>query len=187
MISDDRTLDELCSAQPSFVERLGKGGIHVSLSTIAPVTSKRLAEQHRKYGVDYVAAPVFGRPEAAAAAKLWICASGPAAARKRIEPLLAVMGQRTFDLGDDVAAANVVKLCGNFLIAAALEAMAEAFTLAEKNGVAASAVADMLGATLFACPIYQGYSKLIIGGDFEDAKFRLSRPERRESRSADRR
>jgi 3-hydroxyisobutyrate dehydrogenase-like beta-hydroxyacid dehydrogenase len=173
MLSDDRALDEICSTQPSFVEKLGKGGVHVSLSTIAPATSKRLAAEHRKYGVDYVAAPVFGRPEAAAAAKLWICDSGPAAARKRIEPLLASLGQRTFDFGDDPGAANVVKLCGNFMIAGALEAMAEAYTLAEKNCVEAAGVAEMLGATLFACPIYQNYSKLIIGGDFETAKFRL--------------
>ncbi len=173
MVSDDRALDALCAAPPSFVEKLGKGGLHVSLSTIAPATSKRLAEEHRKYGVDYVAAPVFGRPEAAAAAKLWICASGPAAARERTRPLLASVGQRTFDFGEDVSAANVVKLCGNFMIAAALETMAEAFALAEKNGLDPAAVAEMLGATLFACPIYQNYGKLINAGKFEDAKFRL--------------
>ncbi|HKQ85496.1 MAG TPA: NAD(P)-dependent oxidoreductase [Candidatus Acidoferrales bacterium] len=173
MLADDRALDEVCSAQPSFVEKLGKGGLHVSLSTIAPATSKRLAQEHRKFGVDYVAAPVFGRPEAAAAARLWICASGPAVARERIRPLLASMGQRTFDFGEEVGAASVVKLCGNFMIAAALEGMAEAFALAEKNGVDPAAVAEMLGATLFACPIYQNYSKLINAGKFEDAKFRL--------------
>jgi 3-hydroxyisobutyrate dehydrogenase-like beta-hydroxyacid dehydrogenase len=173
MLSDDRALNTLCDAQPSFVERLGKGGLHVSLSTIAPATSTRLAEEHRKHGVAYVGAPVFGRPEAAAAAKLWICVSGPAAARERIRPLLATMGQRTFDFGEDPAAANVVKLCGNFMIASALEAMAEAFALAEKNGVDPASVADMLGATLFACPIYQNYGKLILANGFEDAKFRL--------------
>jgi len=174
MVSDDRALDELCSTQPSFVEKLGKGGVHVSLSTIAPATSKRLAGEHRKHGVDFIAAPVFGRPDAAAAAKLWICSSGPTEARKRIEPLLGVMGQHTFDFGDDPAAANVVKLCGNFMIAGALEAMAEAYTLAEKNGLQGAAVAEMLASTLFACPIYQGYSKLIIAGGFEDAKFRTA-------------
>lgn len=173
MVSDDRALDALCAEQPSFVEKLGKGGLHVSLSTIAPATSKRLAQQHRKYGVDYVAAPVFGRPEAAAAAKLWICVSGPTAARERIRPLLASMGQRTFDFGEEAVAANVVKLCGNFMIASALEGMAEAFALAEKNGVDPAAVAEMLGATLFACPIYQNYGKLINAGKFKDAKFRL--------------
>jgi 3-hydroxyisobutyrate dehydrogenase-like beta-hydroxyacid dehydrogenase len=174
MLSDDRALDELCAGQPSFVEKLGAGGVHVSLSTVAPATSKRLAAEHRKHGVDYVCAPVFGRPEAAAAAKLWICASGPAAARERVLPLLALLGQRTFDFGDDAGAAHVVKLCGNFLIASALEALAEAFTLAEKNGVDPAAVLQMIGDTLFACPVYQNYGKLIVGGNFETAKFRLA-------------
>jgi len=172
MVSDDRALEELCTA-PSFVEKLGPGGVHVSLSTIAPATAKKLAEEHRKLGVDYVASPVFGRPEAAAAAKLWICVSGPGASRERIRPLLASVGQRTFDFGEDAGAANVVKLCGNFMIAAALETMAEAFVLAEKNGVDPAGVADMLGATLFACPIYQGYGKFILQGEFEPARFRL--------------
>ncbi|HTZ76007.1 MAG TPA: NAD(P)-dependent oxidoreductase [Candidatus Aquilonibacter sp.] len=174
MVSDDRALEEICAAKPSFVERLGAGGVHVSLSTIAPATSKKLAEAHAKLGVDYVAAPVFGRPEAAAAAKLWICVSGPSASRERIRPLLASVGQRTFDFGEDAGAANIVKLCGNFMIASALETMAEAFALAEKNGVDPAGVADMLSATLFACPIYQGYGKFILQGDFEPARFRLA-------------
>jgi len=174
MVSDDRALDELCGAQPSFVECLGRGGIHVSLSTIAPATSKRLAEQHRQHGVDYVDAPVFGRPEAAKAARLWICASGPSEARERIRPLLAAMGQKTFDFGEEVGTANVVKLCGNFMIASAVEAMGEAFTLAEKNGADPAALAEMLTGTLFACPIYQNYSKLIVGGKFEPAGFRMA-------------
>ncbi len=174
MVSDDRALEELCRSKPSFVERLGAGGIHVSLSTIAPATAKKLAEEHRKLGVDYVASPVFGRPEAAAAAKLWICVSGPGQSRERIRPLLASVGQRTFDFGEDAGAANVVKLCGNFMIAAALETMGEVFALAEKNGVDPESVADMLGATLFACPIYQGYGKFILQGKFEPAKFRLA-------------
>jgi 3-hydroxyisobutyrate dehydrogenase-like beta-hydroxyacid dehydrogenase len=173
MLSDDRALEEVCSAQPSFVEKLGKGGVHVSLSTVSPATSKKLAAEHRKHGVDYVGSPVFGRPEAAAAAKLWICASGPAAARDRVRPLLAVIGQKTFDFGDDPGAAHVVKLCGNFLIGAALEAIAEALALAEKNGVDPAATASMLTETLFASPVYQGYSKLIVAAQFEDAKFRL--------------
>lgn len=174
MVSDDRALDELCGGDASFVEKLGPGGVHVSLSTIAPATSKRLAGEHKKYGVEYIASPVFGRPEAAAAAKLWICISGNAGARERARPLLAILGQGTFDFGDDPAAANVVKLCGNFMIAGALEAMAEVFALAEKNGVEPTAVSNMLASTLFACPIYQNYGKLIVEGKFEEAKFRLA-------------
>jgi 3-hydroxyisobutyrate dehydrogenase-like beta-hydroxyacid dehydrogenase len=173
MLADDRALEEVCNAQPSFVEKLGAGGIHVSASTIAPATGKRLVEQHRKFGVDYVASPVFGRPEAAAAAKLVVCDSGPAAARDRIRPLLSAIGQRTYEFGDDPVAAHVVKLCGNFMIFAAIEALCEALALAEKNGVDPGAVAEMLTNTLFACPIYQTYAKLILGGQPQDAKFRL--------------
>jgi 3-hydroxyisobutyrate dehydrogenase-like beta-hydroxyacid dehydrogenase len=174
MLSDDRALEEVCSAQPSFVEKLGTGGVHVSLSTIAPATAKQLAVEHRRHGVDYVGSPVFGRPEAAAAAKLWICTSGPAAARDRVRPLLAAIGQKTFDFGDDPGAAHVVKLCGNFLIAAAIEAIAESLALAEKNGVDPAATASMLTETLFASPVYQGYSRLVIAAHFEDANFRLA-------------
>jgi len=86
MLADDRAVEEVCFAEQSFVERLAPGGIHVSLSTISPVTARRLAERHVKYKVDYVASPVFGRPDAAAATKLWICNSGPAAAKKRVQP-----------------------------------------------------------------------------------------------------
>jgi 3-hydroxyisobutyrate dehydrogenase-like beta-hydroxyacid dehydrogenase len=174
MVADDRALDQVCTAEASFIETLGHGGVHVSLSTIAPATAKHLAEHHRKHGVDYVGSPVFGRPEAAAAKRLWICDSGPVAARERVRPLLAAIGQRTYEFGDDPAAAHVVKLCGNFMIAAALEALAETFALAEKNGVDPAAVSQMMGETLFACPIYQIYGKLIVDGQFEDAKFRLA-------------
>jgi 3-hydroxyisobutyrate dehydrogenase-like beta-hydroxyacid dehydrogenase len=174
MVSDDRALEELCAAQSSFVERLGPGGVHVSISTIAPATAKRLAAEHRRYGVDYVSAPVFGRPEAAAAAKLLVCVSGPPAARERVRPLLAAIGQGTIDYGEDPAAASVVKLCGNFLIASAIEALSEAFALAQKNGVDSATMGRMFGETLFGCPVYQNYGKLIVGGEFETAKFRLA-------------
>ena len=85
MVADDRALEDFCLATGSFVERLGAGGIHISLSTISPATSHRLAEHHAKHQVTYLASPVFGRPDAAAAAKLWICASGPAAAKEKRE------------------------------------------------------------------------------------------------------
>jgi 3-hydroxyisobutyrate dehydrogenase-like beta-hydroxyacid dehydrogenase len=173
VLSDDRALDEVCGAQPSFVERLGPGGVHISLSTIAPATAKRLAETHQKHGVAYVASPVFGRPDAAAAKRLWICISGPATARERIRPLLAAIGQDVSEFGEDPSAAHLVKVCGNFLIFAAIEAFAEALTLAEKDGVDPAALSKFLTETLFACPVYQNYGKVLVGGQFEDPKFRL--------------
>jgi 3-hydroxyisobutyrate dehydrogenase-like beta-hydroxyacid dehydrogenase len=174
MVADDRAIEELCLAPGSFVEKLGPGGIHISLSTIAPATARRLAEHHAKHKVEYVASPVFGRPEAAAAKKLWVCTSGHAAAKARVRPLLEAIGQGIFDFGEDAGAANVVKLCGNFMIAAAIETISEALALAEKNGVDKNAVADLFGKTLFACPVYQGYGKSIAAEKFEPAGFRLA-------------
>ena len=174
MVADDRALDELCTASPSFVEKLGRGGVHVSQSTISPATSKRLAEHHRQFGVEYVCAPVFGRPEAAAAAKLIVCVSGPAAARERVKPLFGAIGQGTYDYGDDVGAANVVKLCGNFTIAALIETIAEMCALAEKNGLDPGTVTSMLSSTLLNCPLYQNYSRILVAGDFQNPKFQLA-------------
>jgi len=174
MVANDQAIEEICLPAGSFVERLGSGGVHVSLSTIAPATAHRLVKHHAKYGVEYVASPVFGRPQAAAAKQLWVCFSGPAAAKKRVQPILAAIGQGIFDFGEGAGTANVVKLCGNFLIASAIEAMAESFALAEKNGANKHAVAEMFGKTLFACQVYQGYGKIIADEQFEPAGFRLA-------------
>jgi 3-hydroxyisobutyrate dehydrogenase-like beta-hydroxyacid dehydrogenase len=174
MVADDKALEELCLAPGSFVEKLGAGGIHISISTIAPTTAERLAGHHAKHHVEYVASPVFGRPEAAAAAKLWVCVSGAEAAKERVRPILAAISQGIFDFGTTISSANVVKLCGNFMIASAIETIAESLTLAEKNGIDKNAVAEMFGKTLFACPIYQGYGKQIAEQRFEPAGFRLA-------------
>jgi 3-hydroxyisobutyrate dehydrogenase-like beta-hydroxyacid dehydrogenase len=171
MLADDRALEQICFESPSFVERLGAGGIHISLSTISPATARRLAEHHAKFKVTYHGAPVFGRPEAAAAARLWVLLSGPAEAKKRVEPLLAAIGQGVFDFGADPGAANVVKLCGNFLIAATIEALAEMMTMAEKSGVPRKAVAEMIAKM---SPMYQGYADQIADLKFEPAGFRLA-------------
>ena len=171
MLADDRAVEELCLRAQSFVERLGPGGIHISLSTISPIAARHLAEHHAKFKVDYVASPVFGRPDAAAAAKLWICNSGPAAAKKRVQPILAPLGQGIFDFGEDAGAANVVKLCGNFLVAATIETLAEMLTLAEKSGVSKNAVAEMIGKL---SPLHSGYANQIVEQRFEPAGFRLT-------------
>jgi len=171
MLADDRALDDVCLPAGSFVERLGPGGIHISLSTISPDTSRRLAEHHAKFQVAYVASPVFGRPDAAAAKRLWICASGPAAAKQKAHPIQSAIGQGVFDIGEEVGAANVVKLCGNFLIAATIEALAELLTLAKKNGVPMKAVAELIGKF---SPLHYGYASQIAEQRFSPAGFRLA-------------
>src|SRR5262249_43467388 len=112
-LSNDQVLDEVIGANHELLRRLGRGGIHISTSTVAPESSRRLAEGHKPYGVTYLAAPVLGRPDAAAAAKLWIFLSGLAEAKERAQPVLRALGQGVFDLGEDPGAANLVKLACN--------------------------------------------------------------------------
>ena len=174
MLANDQALEDVVLGENGILEKLGSGGIHISMSTVSPTTAENLAQRHEQKGTHYLAAPVFGRPDAAAARKLWICLSGNGTAKERVLPLLNVLGQKVFDLGEQVGAANVVKLSGNFLIISAIEAMAEAFTLAEKNGIERSQVAELFGQTLFACPIYQNYGRMIAQEQYEPAGFKLA-------------
>jgi 3-hydroxyisobutyrate dehydrogenase-like beta-hydroxyacid dehydrogenase len=173
MLSDDRALEDIALGRDELVRSLGSGGVHVSMSTVSPALSRRLAEHHRRHGVSYLGAPVFGRPEAAAARKLWICVSGEQATKARAQPVLEALGQAVFDFGEDPGAAHVVKLAGNFMLAAAVEAMAEALTLAAKNGIDPARIVEVMGQTLFACPVYQNYGRALASRQYEPAGFRL--------------
>lgn len=161
MLTNDAAVEAVTFGDSGFGTALGTGGIHVSMSTIAPETSRHLAALHNEQQSYYVVAPVFGKPDAAAAQKLWIATSGPIEAKTRIQPLLNAMGQGIYDFGDDPGSANVVKLTGNFMFGAAIEAMGEAFTLAQKNGIPRTAVYEFFSETLFNCPVYKNYGKLI--------------------------
>lgn len=156
---DDASVEELVDSD-GFLDRLGAGGIHLSMSTVSPAAAKRLAARHAKHGSVYVEAPIFGRPEAAVARGLWIPYAGPAAAKARIEPVLTALGaQGVFDLGEQIGAATTAKLLGNFLIISAGRSMHEAVTMAEAGGVDANAVVAMLTQTLFNAPIYHGFAR----------------------------
>jgi 3-hydroxyisobutyrate dehydrogenase-like beta-hydroxyacid dehydrogenase len=172
-LADDRALEEVVLGPDSVASRLGGGGVHLSMSTIAPATARRLAAAHAERGAAYVAAPVFGRPDAAASGQLWIVTSGDATAKAVVRPVLETLGQGIHDFGDDPAAAHIVKLAGNFLIAAASEAMAEAYTLGEKGGLDRVQLAEFFGSTLFPSRIYQNYGKAIAEHRYEPAGFKL--------------
>lgn len=173
MLADDAAVREAMVGKHGILDKLGPGGIHVSMSTIAPATAGELAQLHDQRGSKYVAAPVFGRPDAAAAKKLWVCTSGDAGAKSRVRPVLEALGQGVVDFGDRVESANVLKLCGNFMVAAATEAMAEAFTLAEKAGVNKQAALELLCGGLFASPIYRNYGQSVADVSHDPAKFLL--------------
>ena len=172
MLADDAAVEALVTGE-MLAERLAPDGIHVSMSTVSPALTRKLAAYHAARGSVMVAAPVFGRPDAAKAKQLRICVSGPSDAKAQVQPILEAMGQGIFDFGEHPDAANVVKLAGNFMIAAALEAMGEALTMVRKNGVDPIATIEMLTKTLFAAPVYQGYGAAIAHGKFTPAGFRL--------------
>jgi 3-hydroxyisobutyrate dehydrogenase-like beta-hydroxyacid dehydrogenase len=173
MVTDDRALEDVALGANGLLDRLGDG-VHLSMSTIAPSTARRLASLDRRRGGAYVASPVFGKPDVAAQAKLWIVTSGDAAARTRVRPLQEAMSQRVFDFGDEPGAANVIKLAGNFLLGAAIEAMAEAFTLAQKYGVPRRQTYEFFTQTLFDCFVYRGYGDLVASEHYQPVGARPS-------------
>jgi 3-hydroxyisobutyrate dehydrogenase-like beta-hydroxyacid dehydrogenase len=143
------------------------------MSTISVALSARLNEAHTAAGQAYVAAPVFGRPEAAAAAKLLVVASGAPAEIEKCRALLEAVGQSLVVIGEQATSANVVKITGNFLIASVMESLGEAFALLKKSNVDAGQFLDLMTRSLFAAPIYQNYGKLILAESFDPPGFKL--------------
>ena len=171
MLSNDEAVESVTFGKDGIEHSLGTGAIHVSSSTISVALSERLAEAHAKAGQRFVSAPVFGRPDAAAAGKLFFVAAGEPAAVKAATPLFEVMGQQTFALSETPKAANLAKLSGNFLIASVIESLGEALALVAKGGINRRQYLEMLTSTLFNAPVYKTYGGLIAGGVFEPAGF----------------
>ncbi|HWF28694.1 MAG TPA: NAD(P)-dependent oxidoreductase [Mycobacterium sp.] len=171
MLSDDRAVEEVVFGENGVVASLAPGATHVSSSTISVALSERLAAAHTEAGQQYAAAPVFGRPEAAAAATLFVVAAGAPQVLEPLFPLFDAIGQRTFVVSDEPHTANLVKLSGNFLLASAIETVGEAVALVAKAGVDRQQYVDILTSTLFAAPAYQVYGGLIARREFEPAGF----------------
>jgi len=173
MVADDAALEALVFGESGVLSSLRKDSIHVSLSTISVALSDRLSAEHAKAAQQFVAAPVFGRPEAAESAKLSVVVAGPSASVERCKPLFESMGPKLLVVGERPSMANVVKLCGNFLIATVLESLAESLTFARKSGVDPQMLLDFLTTTMFTAPVYKSYGELIVQGKHEPAGFAL--------------
>jgi 3-hydroxyisobutyrate dehydrogenase-like beta-hydroxyacid dehydrogenase len=173
MLADDHALEETVFDPGAAIQSLPAGSVHVSMSTISVALSRRLAAAHREKEQRYVAAPVFGRPEAAAAAKLFIVAAGEPRQIERCQPLFDAMGQKTFVAGEDPAAANLIKITGNFMISTVLESLGEAFALIRKHGVSPETFLEVLTGTIFSAPVYRTYGGLIAAEKYEPAGFKL--------------
>jgi 3-hydroxyisobutyrate dehydrogenase-like beta-hydroxyacid dehydrogenase len=173
MVADDAALEGLVFGEGGILASLRRGAAHISLSTISVALSDRLAAAHAKAGQGYLAAPVFGRPDAAEAGRLAVVVGGAEALVQKCKPLFEAMGPKLFVVGERPSLANVVKLSGNFLIATVLESLAETLAFARKSGVDAGALMDFLTATLFNAPVYKTYGELIVQGKHEPAGFAL--------------
>lgn len=173
MLADDSAVEQVMFGDNGALAGLDAGAVHVSMSTISHLLSRRLAKEHPTRGQYYVAAPVFGRPEAAETAKLWILAAGAPEAIERCRPLFEAMGQGLEIVGDDPPMANVLKLAGNFLLASAIEAMGEAFALVQKHGIEPERFLEIVNGRLIRSPIYQNYGTLIANRRWEPAGFKL--------------
>src|SRR5271168_1011728 len=171
MLADDAAAFDIALGDRGLIAHLPKGAIHLSMSTISVALSKRLAQAHAQAGQRYVAAPVFGRPDMAVAAKLFIVTAGDAATIEACQPLLSGMGQKSFNIGAEPSAANLVKLSGNFLMASAIEALGEAVALIGKAGIDRRAYIELLTSSIFNVPAYKTYGALIAQGKFEPAGF----------------
>jgi 3-hydroxyisobutyrate dehydrogenase-like beta-hydroxyacid dehydrogenase len=171
MLADDDAASGIALGEGGLTTHLRKGAIHLSMSTISVELSKRLAQEHEKAGQRYIAAPVFGRPDMAAAAKLFIVCAGDPATIDACQPLFRAMGQKAFPMGNEPSAANLVKLSGNFLLASAIEALGEAVALTSKAGIDPHAYVEFLTSTVFNLPVYKIYGGLIAEGKFEPAGF----------------
>jgi 3-hydroxyisobutyrate dehydrogenase-like beta-hydroxyacid dehydrogenase len=174
MLASDDAVEAVFFGAGNGLAALGQGAVHISMSTISVALSDRLAEAHRNAGQSYVAAPVFGRPEAAAAAKLFVVAAGPEAQLTRCQPLFDAIGQRTFVIGHKPSSANLVKLSGNFLLAAMIECLGEAFALVRKGGIEPHRYLEILTNTLFSAPAYKTYGTIIANQQYEPAGFKMS-------------
>jgi 3-hydroxyisobutyrate dehydrogenase-like beta-hydroxyacid dehydrogenase len=171
MLADDCALESVVLGDAGILANLTEGAIHVSASTISVALADKLTVEHAKCGQRFVSAPVFGRPEAAAAAKLFIVVAGAADAVDTCVPLFEAMGQKTFRFGEKPSNANLVKISGNFMISSTIEMLSEAMALVEKGGLDQHQYLEFLTSTLFNAPIYKTYGTLIVDKKFKPAGF----------------
>ncbi len=174
MVANDAALEAVTLGVEGIASGLGSGGVHLSMSTVSPQLARCLADVHREHGSHYVAAPVLGRPAAAAAGKLFILLSGSTEAKERVASLLAVMGQATRDLGDDPTQGHMAKLAANFMILSLVEVYAEVLTFAEKNGIGRQDMAQLFGDTILNVPLFHLYGELLARENYASPGFRLA-------------
>ena len=167
MLPDDAAVREIVFGREAvglngLAQGLRPGAIHLSMSTISTAAASELASEHALNDQGYVAAPVFGNPDAAKARQLYIVAAGAPADVERCRPFLDDLGQRTFVVGSDPTQANLIKLLGNMMTATALEMLGEIVAVFRKRNLDAAPFLDILTSTMFGGRAHKIYSAKIL-------------------------
>ena len=173
MLSNDQVMADVGLAGP-LLAKAAKNLIHVNMATISAAFAKELQAAHKKAGLGYLSAPVFGRPEMAASGQLVLVAGGDAQALKTMMPVFDHVGSRTVSVGEEAEKANLFKIAGNFMIASELQATGEAFALLRKGGVDAALFHDVLSGRLFTGAVFKAYGGMILEQKYEPAGFALT-------------
>ena len=168
-LPDDDALAAVALGAGGLVAALAPGAVHISMSTVSPGISRRVAEAHARRKQDYVAAPVLGNPDFARGRNLFVLAAGSRAALEKVRPLLQRLGQHLFVIGEDPGLANLMKLGANTLIATTLECMGEVLALLQKGGIGGRLAFDVLTNSLFDSRVHKSYGGKIIEGRFSPA------------------
>jgi 3-hydroxyisobutyrate dehydrogenase-like beta-hydroxyacid dehydrogenase len=171
MLPDDAALEAVTLGDGGICDSLPAGSTHMMMGTHGPAAVRACAEQHERSGQISVATPVLGRPDVAAAGQLGIIIGGAPAAAERCKPVIDVIARRVFEAGDKAEYAAIVKLANSLILACAIEAMGEGFSLVRKYGVDAKVLYDVMTEGLFAAPAYKGYGKLIAEEDYGTVGF----------------
>ncbi|WP_373544036.1 NAD(P)-dependent oxidoreductase [Chamaesiphon sp.] len=174
MLANDAAVAEIVTGKDGIGNALGQNGIHLSMSTISPQLARELAELHAQSGAEYVASPVSGRPDAAAAKQLTMWVSGSKAAKERMMPVIAAMGRGSSDVGEDPAAGHIAKLAANILVLNTIEILSEVLIFTEQSGLDPHVFADAITSTMFAAPIFKTYGDILASGKLPDPGFKLS-------------
>jgi 3-hydroxyisobutyrate dehydrogenase-like beta-hydroxyacid dehydrogenase len=171
MVADDTAVNQVTLGAGGLRDSLAAGAIHLCMGTHSVAAIQALSRAHGEARQRMVSAPVLGRPDAAAAGQLAIVAGGPEDAVMQCDPLFQVLGRRTFHAGAKQEGAAAIKLSNNFVLGAAIEAMAEAFSLVRKYGVEPQVLFDVMTDALFAAPAYKIYGKIMVDESYDKAGF----------------
>jgi 3-hydroxyisobutyrate dehydrogenase-like beta-hydroxyacid dehydrogenase len=162
MLFDDAANEDVLFGSHGLLDAMSPGLLHISCSTISAALSERLTVEHVKRGVEFVAAPVFGRPNIAQEGRLWMVLAGAEAAVERARPIVQAFSRGMTVVGKEPRQAHAVKLGGNFLISAMIHSLSESFVFAERQGIAPEIFFETVNSALFQSPLYEAYSKVML-------------------------